>query len=175
MRTSVRIVSESTIKGAIAEGAISVAAIELGCVVLRPFPEGRRHDLVIDNGSRLLRVQCKWGRLKGSVIPVTLATCRHTPLDGYVRTKYTPEDIDGVAVYCHDLKRCYYLPIEAVAGRSAIHLRIGPAANNQEAAINFAADYPFGAIAQLGERVTGSHEVGGSNPPSSISNVRPLR
>jgi hypothetical protein len=32
-----------------------------------------------------------------------------------------------------------------------------------------------GAIAQLGERVTGSHEVAGSSPASSTSNVRPLR
>jgi hypothetical protein len=174
MRTNVRIVSESTIKGAIAEAAIAAAAVELGLVVLRPFPEGRRYDLVIDNGPQLLRVQCKWGRLKGSVIVVTLATCRYTP-HGYVRTKYTADEIDGVAVYCQDLKRCYYLPIESVAGRSGIHLRIGPAANNQETAINFAEQYDFGAIAQLGERSTGSAEVVGSSPTSSTSNVRPLR
>ena len=142
--------SESTIKGAIAEAAITSAAIELGLVVLRPFPEGRRYDIVIDNGTSLLRVQCKWGRLKGSVIAVVLTTCRHTPRHGYVRTKYTSDDVDGIAVYCHDLKRCYYLPIEAVAGRSGIHLRIGPAANNQETAINYADQYEFGAIAQLG-------------------------
>jgi hypothetical protein len=168
-------VSESTTKGAIAEAAITAAAVELGLVVLRPFPEGRRYDLVIDTGPRLLRVQCKWGRLKGAVIVVILATCRYTPRAGYVRTKYTAEDIDGVAVYCHGLKRCYYLPIESVAGRSAIHLRVGPAANHQETAINFADQYAFGAIAQLGERVTGSHEVVGSSPTSSTSNVRPLR
>jgi hypothetical protein len=47
-----------------AEAAITAAAIELGLVVLRPFPEGRRYDLVIDNGARLLRVQCKRGRLR---------------------------------------------------------------------------------------------------------------
>jgi hypothetical protein len=158
-----------------AEAAITAAAIELGLVVLRPFPEGRRYDLVIDNGARLLRVQCKWGRLRGAVIVVIVATCRYTPRDGYVRTKYTAEDVDGVAIYCHDLKRCYYLPIETVAGRSGMHLRVGPAANNQETAINFADQYDFGAIAQLGERVTGSHEVAGSSPASSTSNVRPLR
>jgi hypothetical protein len=167
-------VSESTTKGAIAEAAVTAAAVELGLVVLRPFPEGRRYDLVIDTGQRLLRVQCKWGRLKGSVIVVILATCRFTPSQGYIRTKYTSADVDGIAVYCHELKRCYYLPIETVAGRSGIHLRVGPAANNQAAAINFADQYDFGAIAQLGERVTGSHEVGGSNPPSSTSDVRPL-
>ena len=166
--------SESTLKGAIAEAAITAAAVELGFVVLRPFPEGRRYDLVIDTGPELLRVQCKWGRLKRSVIVVILTTCRYTPSQGYVRTKYTPEDVDGIAVYCHDLKRCYYLPIETVAGRSGIHLRVGPAANNQETAINFAEQFDFGAIAQLGERSTGSAEVVGSSPTSSTSNVRPL-
>jgi hypothetical protein len=161
-------------KGAMAEAAIMAAAVELGFYVLRPFPEGHRYDLVLDTGSQLLRVQCKWGRLKGSVIVVTLATCRHTPHTGYVRTRYTADDVDGVAVYCHALKRCYYLPIEVVSGRSAIHLRVGPAANHQEAAVNFGADYEFGAIAQLGERLTGSQEAGGSSPPSSTSNVVPL-
>jgi hypothetical protein len=107
----------------------------------------------------------------GAVVLVNLESCRHTPA-GYVRTTYSAEEIDGVAVYCQELKRCYWLPIDMVAGRRAIYLRLEPARNNQEAAINFAADYEFGAIAQLGERSAGSRKVGGSNPPSSTS--RPL-
>jgi hypothetical protein len=55
-----------------------------------------------------------------------------------------------------------------------MRLRLTPAANNQEAAINYAADYDFGAIAQLGERRHGMAEVVGSSPTSSTSNVRPL-
>ena len=40
--------------------------------------------------------------------------------------------------------------------------------NGQRASINWAGDYLLpGAIAQLGERLTGSQEVGGSNPPGS--------
>jgi PD-(D/E)XK endonuclease len=161
--------SPSSIKGAIAEAAITAAAVELGFVVLRPLIEGRRYDLVLDTGPRLLRVQCKSGRLKRGVVAVTLATCRHTPTQGYVRSKYTADEIDGVGVYCAELRRCFYLPIEVVAGRSAIHLRVDAAANNQQAAIIWAAEYEFGAIAQLGERVTGSHEVAGSSPASSTS------
>ncbi len=166
IRTSVRIVSESTIKGAIAEAAITAAAVEHGFVVLRPLVEGRRYDLVIDTGPNLVRVQCKWAQRKGGVILVNLSTCRHTP-SGYVRSTYGPDEIDGVGVYCHELKRCYFLPIAEVAGRRGFSLRLEPAANNQESAINYAADYSFGAIAQLGERVTGSHEVVGSSPTSS--------
>jgi PD-(D/E)XK endonuclease len=163
--------SESTMKGAIAETAITAEAARLGLVVLRPVVEGRRYDLVIDTGPQLLRVQCKWAPRKGQVIAVHIGTCRHTPR-GYVRSTYTADEIDGIGVYCQDLNRCYYVPINDVAGRQVIHLRLAPAANNQEVAIKYATDYAFGAIAQLGERLTGSQEAGGSSPPSSIG--RPL-
>jgi hypothetical protein len=159
-------VSESTLKGAIAETAITARAVDLGIVVLRPVVEGRRYDLIFDIDRRLYRVQCKWAPRRGAVVLVNLESCRHTP-HGYVRTTYDASEIDAVAVYCQELKQFYWLPIERVAGKRAISLRLEPAANGQESAINFAADYQLGAIAQLGERVTGSHEVGGSNPPSS--------
>jgi prevent-host-death family protein len=156
-------------KGAIAEAAIELEAVKLGYVVWRSLVEGRRYDLIVDTGARLLRVQCKWAPLQGKVVVVRGETNRHTP-HGYVRTTYSAEEIDGVAAYCPELKRCFYVPIEVIAGHRMLHLRLAPAANCQEAAINWAADYEFpGAIAQLGERVTGSHEVGGSNPPSSIA------
>src|SRR3954453_18890396 len=80
-------VSESTLKGAIAEAAITARAVELGIVVLRPIVEGRRYDLVFDIDHRLYRVQCKWAPRRGAVIDVRLATCRHTPR-GYVYSKY---------------------------------------------------------------------------------------
>ena len=155
-------------KGAIAEAAITLAATEMGIVVFRPVIEGRRYDLVFDAGDRLYRVQCKWARRSGGVLIVNLESCRHTP-HGYVRTKYDRSEIDAVVAYNHELKRCYWLPIDVVEGMRAVSLRLTPAANNQQLAINFAADYEFGAIAQLGERVTGSHEVAGSSPASSTS------
>ena len=160
--------SETTLKGAIAEAAIALAATELGFVVLRPLTEGRRYDLIIDTGPRLLRVQCKWGRRQGNVVVVKTSTQRLTPA-GYVGTTYHADEIDGIAVYCEELKRCFYLPIEIAAGRRVFHLRLAPAANNQELAINWAAHHEFGAIAQLGERRAGSAKVVGSSPTSSTS------
>jgi PD-(D/E)XK nuclease superfamily protein len=161
-------------KGAVAEAAIAAAAIELGIHVLRPLVEGRRYDLVFDTGDRLLRVQCKWAPKHGNVIAVRLQSQRCTPR-GYVCTKYTKDEVDGIGIYCQALKQCFYVPIEKAAGRRSLHLRLAPAANNQAAAINWARDFELGAIAQLGERSAGSRKVGGSNPPSSTSNVRPLR
>ena len=158
--------SETTQKGAVAEAAIALEATKLGFVVSRPMAEGRRYDLIIDVDHRLYRVQCKWARREGAVLVINLESCRHTP-QGYVRTKYHRTEIDAVAAYSQELQRCHWLPIEVVEGMRSISLRLSPAANNQQTAINFAADYAFGAIAQLGERVTGSHEVAGSSPASS--------
>ena len=58
-----------------------------------------------------------------------------------------------------------------------VQLRLAPTRNNQLCGINWARDYEltrldfaaFGAVAQLGERVTGSHEVAGSSPAGSTS------
>jgi PD-(D/E)XK endonuclease len=158
--------SESSLKGAIAEAAIAAEAIKLGVVVLRPLMEGRRYDLVFDIDHELYRVQCKWAPRRGAIIDIHLTTCRHTPR-GYVYTTYSREEIDAVAVYCQELNKCYWLPIEVVEGKRAMYLRLQPAANGQRAEVNFSADYELGAIAQLGERSAGSRKVGGSNPPSS--------
>ncbi len=161
--------SDTTLKGAIAEAAITAAAVELGVVVLRPVIEGRRYDLVFDVDHRLYRVQCKWAPRRGAIIDVHLATCRHTPR-GYVYSTYSAEEVDAVAVYCQELKCCYWLPIDLVEGKRAMYLRLEPAANGQRSAINYAEQHLLpGAIAQLGERLAGSQKVVGSSPTSSTS------
>ncbi len=73
----------------------------------------------------------------------------------------------AIAAYCPASERCYYVPVERVDGRRVLHLRLEPARNNQVERVNYAVRYELGAIAQLGERVAGSHEVGGSSPPGS--------
>ncbi len=88
---------------------------------------------------------------------------------------YTPDEIDAFAAYSIDVDRCYFLPLSDIYRQTAIQLRLGPTANNQRHGINWAADYEFaaklggrpGAIAQLGERVHGMHEVAGSSPAGS--------
>ncbi len=155
-------------KGAIAEAHITAAAIELGIGVLRPLAEGGRYDLVFDIGKRLLRVQCKWARREGDVVVVGTRTSRLTT-GGAVRTTYTAAEVDGVAAYCRDLDRVYWLPIDLIDGQSYVHLRLAPARNNQRVGVHFAADHELGAVAQLGERPAGSREVRGSIPLSSTS------
>jgi PD-(D/E)XK nuclease superfamily protein len=166
-RTSVRVVELSTNrKGAIAETAITAAAVRLGIDVYRPVSDGGRYDLILDTGERLLRTQCKWANREGDVVVVRSRTCRHTPR-GYVFGTYCRAEVDGIAAWCPDTDDAYFVPIEEIDGRACIHLRLAPARNNQEQLVHWAAHYRLGAIAQLGERSAGSRKVGGSNPPSS--------
>lgn len=137
-------------KGAIAEMAVAAEAAKHGLEVLWPLTEHMRYDLAIDLGGEIVRVQCKWARTDGDVVMVNLTTNHLTPLAGYKRSKYSPEEIDVVIAYCLEVDKCYVLPVELVQGRSSFHLRLTPTRNKQRAAVNSAADYEFtGAVAQL--------------------------
>jgi prevent-host-death family protein len=125
---------------------IATAAVEAGIPVLPPMQKHGRDDLAFELTGR-----------------------RCTP-GGYVRSSYAEDEIDLLAAYCGELDRCYLLPRELVVGRSEIWLRVSPTLNGQRACLNLAAEYEFhGAVAQLEERVAGSHEVRGSSPLSSTS------
>jgi PD-(D/E)XK endonuclease len=163
-------------KGAIAEAAIALAAMKLGIDVYRPLGEGGRYDLILDVGSRLLRVQCKWAASLKQVLVVRCYTFRRTRT-GWKKTTYSADEVDVIAAYSMDLDRCFLIPIELVEKRPTIQLRVSPTLNNQKRRINWADDFDFeatlrrhqGAVAQLGERQSGTLEVRGSIPLGSIS------
>ena len=154
---------------------VATEATKLGIPVLRPNVDVR-YDIVLDLGSRFLRVQCKWAVLRGDVICVRCYSSRRTA-DGLRRLSYSVEEVDALAAYCATIDRCYLIPAARIAERSEFQLRLAPSRNNQRAGVNWAREYEFaatlsaeyGAIAQLGERVAGSHEVAGSSPAGSIS------
>jgi prevent-host-death family protein len=170
-RRRARVVLSNNDKGDIAEAALTFRATGLGIRVLRPWSGHARYDLVFDVGGRLLRVQCKWGRLDcaDSVICIRCGSSRHAPT-GYVRTTYGEDEVDLFGIYCGALDRCYLLPSQLVAGKHHVQLRLTRPRNSQRAGVILAGDYEFhGAIAQLGERSAGSRKVAGSNPASSTS------
>lgn len=169
-------------KGAIAETAIAHAAVKLGLGVSRPVNEGERYDLILDLHPRLIRLQVKWAPRHTDVVVVRCQSSRRTR-EGLIARKYSADDIDGLAAYCQELDRCFYLPIGLVAERRQVHLRLAPPINRQRAAILWAADFDFasvdwttpdgsyGAVAQLEERRHGMPEVRGSSPLSSTSSL----
>jgi PD-(D/E)XK endonuclease len=161
-------------KGAVAELAIARQAAELGIGVWAAYTV-ERYDLIFDLRPELMRVQCKWASRYGDVLIVRCCSNRRNR-DGLLRRLYSAEQIDAFAAYCADTGRCYFLPLTTFGGRSAIQLRLAPTRNNQAAGVNWAEDFEFaaklggqGAIAQLGERISGRDEVAGSSPAGSTN------
>ena len=151
--------------------AIAFEAVKLGLDVYRPMSDGGRCDLILGFGYELMRVQCKWAALHGSVLVVRCYTFRRTGT-GWKKTTYSREEVDVIGAYSMELDRCFLIPVEMVERRPTIQLRIAPALNNQKRRINWADDFDFeatlarhGAVAQLGERQSGTAGGQGFDPP----------
>ena len=163
-------------KGAIAEAAVAAEATRVGVAVLKPVFEDLRYDLVFDLGATFARIQCKWAPRRRDVVTVQARTCRRIA-GGYERTTYTAAEVDAIAAYCPDTRRCYLIPVGEIPPSGTMHLRLAPAKNNQLKGLHSAAEYLLdpGAIAQLGERRHGMAEVVGSSPTSSTQEPRVAR
>jgi hypothetical protein len=135
-------------KGSVAELGITHHAARLGVGVFRPLTDGHRYDLIFDLRGRLLRVQCKTAAAYGDVLVVRCRSCRRTAT-GFIRRSYDVDEVDVMAAYCLELDRCYLLPPEIFAGRTAVQLRLAPTRNNQRRGINWAEDFEFAATLGL--------------------------
>src|SRR5438034_1521217 len=123
-----------------------LALHEAGYAVAVPFGENTRYDLIIDDGERLGRVQCKTGRLRGGAIRFkTCSSYAHHPNPRHVQRSYLGE-IDYFAVYCPETGGVYLVPIADAALRWQGALRIDAPLNNQSRKIRRAADYEVGRI-----------------------------
>ena len=106
-------------------------------VLIAPFTDNRRYDLVIDDGERFLRVQVKTGRLRdGAVIFPTSSSQAHR---GRGRQSYRGA-CELFAVYCPDNEGVYLVPVDEV-GEAKCRLRVEPAANGQQSGLRWAAQY----------------------------------
>jgi hypothetical protein len=127
--------------------AVMLALQEAGYAVLVPFGENTRYDLVIDDGRRLSRVQCKTGRLRdGTVLFNTCSCYGHHMNPGKSRRDYHGQ-IDYFAVHCPETGWAYLIPIDAVPNKSGGSLRVKPPRNNQRRSVRWAAEYELMRVA----------------------------
>ncbi len=142
--TTLEVVLTTDQKGAIAELAIAHAAAELGVGVFKPLTDGERYDLLFELRPRLMRVQCKSAVLQNSVLKVPCYSSRRNR-SGFVKQYYSASEIDAIAAYSIDLRRCFFIPIDEVPGRSYVQLRLEPCRNNQRIGVNWAEEFDLGA------------------------------
>jgi hypothetical protein len=126
--------------------AVMLALREAGYAIAVPFGENTRYDLILDDGERLLRVQCKTGRLRaGGVVFRPSSSYAHHPSSRVTRRRYEGE-IDYFGVCCIDNGHVFLIPIEDIPTTWMAILRVKPARNRQQKRIRLAADYHIGTV-----------------------------
>ena len=153
--------------------AVMLALEAAGFGVLLPFGENTRYDLVIDDGVKLARVQCKTGRIRGScVIFATCSTYGHHRAPKQARRSYHGQ-VDFFAVYCPDNGEVYFVPIEDLQTHSSAMLRLEPTRNGQRRGVRYAAPYRLGHVTtepvSVGEA---TKPVRGLEPPTHALQMR---
>ena len=117
-----------------------------GYDLLIPFGENTRYDLVIDDGVRLAKMQCKTGRV------------RHP--SPKTRFRRYGDSVDYYGVYCPDNGGVYLIPAAELSDHFAVTLRIEPPRNFQRRRIRYAEPYEIARIdlptAALAARAGGS-------------------
>ncbi|MGH3052894.1 MAG: group I intron-associated PD-(D/E)XK endonuclease [Gaiellaceae bacterium] len=141
--------------------AVMLALRAAGFVVLLPFGENARYDLVIDNGEQLSRVQCKTGRLReGAVRFKACSTYAHHARCVTASRDYHGE-VDYFAIHCPQTAGVYLVPITDLSVRVQANLRVRPARNGQNKRIRLAETYKIGSV-----RVRTADSVGPAQPVS---------
>jgi hypothetical protein len=125
---------DTTKVGNLTVAKLIVALAEKGKTVLTPFGEGERYDLMIDEGTKVVRVQCKTGKLKKGVI-----SFNNYSQTGRGTTRYGTS-VDAYGVHCPQNGKMYLVPAGDCA-KFKTSLRIDPAKSGREKDIRYAAKY----------------------------------
>ena len=106
--------------------AVMLALHEVGYTLLVPFGENTRYDLVVDDGNRFARVQCKTGRLRAGAIRFKVrSSYAHHPNPKLLRRDYEGQ-VDYFGVYCPETSGVYLVPFAAAALKTQAALRVDP-------------------------------------------------
>ena len=124
-------------KGERSEGAVLAALLKKGYVVLLPFGDNQRYDLVVDSPAGFQRIQCKTGKITGGAI--AFSTCSVESKGKHERKDYCGQ-ADLFGVFVPDLDKVYLVPVDEVPGNLA-HLRLTPTKNGQKTGIRLADHY----------------------------------
>jgi PD-(D/E)XK endonuclease len=156
------------------EGIVLGELMKLGKVVLFPFGNNQRYDLVIDEGDgRFVRVQVKTAWWENGC--VCFKPCNVNAFTGK-RTTYVG-GADEFMVYSPHVDKVYRVPVNQ-CGTSEVRLRVDQPRSGQRADIRWASDYELrtaeppaalarprhSRVAQLAERSAVNREVTGSEP-----------
>jgi len=133
--------NENLQKGALTEQKCILKCIELGLTVSKPVFDNARYDLIIDTGTKLLKVQVKTSRWTNEAHEAFCFNCKstHAVSDGNKIMPYTKDEID---VFMTERDNIFYLiPVEGNTSQKT--LRLVPPKTGQVKGFSLAKDYIF--------------------------------
>lgn len=139
---------DSKRKGNLSEAEALAKLLRCGYKVSLPFGDCERYDMILDDGYKLSKVQCKTGRIRdGCIIFNTYST------NSVRRTKknYVGE-VDSFVVYVPESDRLFLIPVEDCTNGEG-RIRLAPTKNNQMKNIRWADHYEVnGSIVPMEEQ-----------------------
>ena len=121
------------------EGIVLCAYLEAGFTVSVPFGAGASYDLIVDSGSRLIKVQVKTAWISNGC--VLYKSERRQPGAGLTRRPYIKGEVDFFVAYCPANQTLYAAPAENHGHER--RLRLEPVKNGQSKLVKWAADFTW--------------------------------
>jgi hypothetical protein len=121
------------------EAVILARLLLAGRVVLQPFGDNQRYDLVMDEDGKFTRIQCKTGRVRNGVVKFNACSSHYHRGKGWSDYK---GQVELFGVYVPELDKVYFVPVDE-AGSHMVHLRLEPPKNGQAKGVRLASDYEF--------------------------------
>jgi hypothetical protein len=112
-------------KGNLAETAIAFALVKKGYTISIPWGENSPYDIIADDGQKLIRVQCKLGRVRKGSVHVSIGRCFYSKeTKTCTRRPSASSKFDVFGVYCPELNQCFIVPVGSQ--KTEICLRLQP-------------------------------------------------
>ncbi len=128
--------------GDISESAVVTRLLQCSYIVLTPYGQNHRYDLVIEDADgKFWRVQVKTGWVDEEQVLIKFNTA-----SSYNRTVHYKGwrnyrgQCEYLAVYVEALNKVYFIPVDDVGTTNAT-LRLRPSKNKQEKNVHWAKDY----------------------------------
>jgi hypothetical protein len=131
---------KTTEVGNISLGKVIAAFLSKKFIVSLPLGDGYPYDLLVDDRTKILRIQVKTGRLLDGALCVHLRSNNGMWTKRKKNVRSYKGKIDAFASYCRETNECFLIPINKT-GRNEILLRMDKPKNNQIKKIRWAKDY----------------------------------
>lgn len=140
------------VRGDAAEAVVLAELVKAGKVVLLPFGDKERYDLVVQaSPGHFVRIQCKsaWSQPSRPHV-VTFSIAHHQGHARKVAVKYTRAEIDGIAVWVPAFNRLLWIPVAALERYQGEKMSVNFDASAQgKWSVNSPEDFPFEGLLNM--------------------------